>query len=150
MAEKKKKRSLLRLAGRGVLFLVLFGFIWTSSTLDVFLFNRGRYNRVIEQARALTSATPETVYFTGDWDSDLAPGAGTQNICARRLDDGALFVRILVKDNHRLGKWGYVYSEVPYNSAEEVERALDSHGCGEWTATGKIFGHWWDIENNLG
>ena len=138
------------MGAKGLLFVVAVVFVWNSSTLDVFLFNRGRYNGVLERARALTSATTDAVYFRGDWDSDLAPGAGIQNICARRLDDGALFVRILVRDNHRLGKWGYVYSEVPYDSAEEVERALDSHGCGEWTATGKIFGHWWDIENNLG
>ena len=138
------------MGAQGVLFLVAVVFVWNSSILDVFLFNRGRYNRVIERARALTTTTAETVYFPGDWEYDIAPMPGGDNICAQRLEDGALFVRILVRDNHRLGKWGYVYSEVPYNSAEEVERALDSHGCGEWTATGKIFGHWWDIENNLG
>ena len=150
MAEEKKKRSLLGRGAKGVLLLVVVVFVWNSSILDVFLFNRGRYNRVIERARVLTSATAETVYFPGDWEYDIAPMPGGDNICARRLEDGALFVRILVRDYHRMGKWGYVYSEVPADSARAVERDLDSYGCGEWTVTGKIFGSWWYIENNLG
>ncbi len=138
------------MGAQGVLFLVAGVFVWNSSILDVFLFNRGRYNRVIERARALTTTTAETVYFPGDWEYDIAPMPGGDNICAQRLEDGALFVRILVRDYHRMGKWGYVYSEVPQGSARTVEGDLDGYGCGEWTVMGRVLGSWWDIKNNLG
>jgi hypothetical protein len=51
---------------------------------------------------------------------DVSPTTGRSNICAARSKDDALFVRVLVWDNHHASKWGYVYSE------------------------------WWDIRNNLG
>ncbi len=131
--------------------LVLILVVMTSATVDLLL-NKGRYDRVVERARALTSDTTKSVYFQGDWDFDISPGPPPEapNICAGRSKDGTLFVRITVKDRHRLGKYGFVYSEFPYASAKEVERALDMHDCGEWRVTGSIGASWWEIKNNLG
>ena len=134
----------------GFFALILILLIVRSATFDLII-HQGRYQDVIEQARELTAETNDTVYFRGDWDFDLAPGnSAPPNICAKLLEDGTLFVRILVNERHRLGKSGLVYTENDDASSEDIESALDSHGCGEWTSTGNIWGSWWAIENNLG
>ena len=135
----------------GFFALILVLIIVRSSTFDLII-HHGRYQDVIERARELTAETHDTVYFRGDWDFDISPGPSPSlsNICARRLEDGTLFVRILVSDLHRLGKSGLVYTENDNASSENIERALDSHGCGEWSSKGSIWGPWWAIKNNLG
>ncbi len=134
---------------QGVVVVIVVFFIMTSSTFD-FLIHYGRYDDAIERARELTAETHETVHFLGDWDADIAPMPGASNVCARRLEDGTLFVRILVRDGHRLGKTGLVYTENDDATSQAVEMDLDSYGCGEWTSRGSIWGPWWAIENNLG
>ena len=135
----------------GFFALILVVIIVRSATFDLIIHN-GRYQDVIEQARELTAETHETVYFQGDWDFDISPGPSppVSNICAKRLEDGTLFVRILVSDLHRFGKSGLVYTENDDASSANIERALDSYGCGEWYSEGNIWGPWWAIENNLG
>ena len=126
--------------------------IWTIlmpvGLLDLTV-NGSRYNRVIEKARSLTKNTSDSVWFHGDWEHDRG-GFGAPNICARRTESGELFVRILVVDRHRLGKFGYVYSESSYASGNELERVIDFYDCGEWYFSGDLGGGWWAIENNLG
>lgn len=138
----------VRIVG-GLVSLIVVFLIVTSATFD-FMIHSGRYQSVVESARELTKETHDTVYFRGNWDFDMADMPGTNNICAKRLENGTLFVRILVKDGHRLGKSGLVYTESKNSSSKSIERSLDSHGCGEWTSKGKIWGSWWAIENNLG
>jgi len=133
----------------GLLTLILVLFVWTSSTVDL-LIHYARYENVVEKARKLTAETHDTIYFRGDWDFDVSGMPSRSNICAKRLEDGTLFVRILVQDRHRLGKSGLVYTEKDNASSENVERDLDTYGCGEWTSKGSIWGRWWAIENNLG
>ena len=133
----------------GFFALIVALFIVKSSTFDL-LIHCGRYQDVIERARELTAETHKTVYFRGDWDFDISPLSRPTNICAKRLEDGTLFVRILVKDRHRLGKSGLVYTENDDASSGDIEMALDSHGCGEWSSKGSIWGPWWAIKNNLG
>lgn len=135
----------------GFFAMVVVILIVTSSTFD-FMIHYGRYQDVIKQARTLTAETNDTIYFRGDWDVDVSPGPSpsVSNICARRLEDGTLFVRILVSDRHRLGKSGLVYTENDNASSEDIERALDSNDCGEWSSKGSIWGPWWVINNNLG
>jgi len=134
---------------KGFFVLILVFFVVTSSTFD-FLIHYDRYDDAVQRARELTAETHETVYFLGDWEADLAPIPGASNVCARRLEDGTLFVRILVRDGHRLGKKGLVYTENDNATSRDVEMDLDTHGCGEWTSKGSIWGPWWAIENNLG
>ena len=133
----------------GVFALIVVLLIVTSSTFDLMI-HHGRYRGVIKRARELTAETHDTVYFRGDWRHDISGVSGASNICARRLEDGTLFVRILVRDLHRLGKSGLVYAETGCASTGDVEIALDWHGCGEWSSKGSICGPWWAIENNLG
>ena len=133
----------------GLFTLIVLLLIVKSSTFD-FLIHHERYQDAIEEARKRTAETHETVYFRTDWEFDVAPMAGGQNICARRLEDGTLFVRILVRDFHRGGKLGLVYTEDDNATSSSIERALDSHGCGEWSSKGGLWGNWWAIENNLG
>ena len=133
----------------GFFSLILVIFIVTSSTFDLVIHHE-RYGEVIERARELTAKTTETVYFRGDWDFDISPVSRPSNVCAQRGQDGTLFVRILVRDLHRLGKLGLVYTENDSASARGIESALDGYGCGEWSSKGRIWGHWWAIENNLG
>jgi hypothetical protein len=103
----------------GIFALIAVIMIVTSTTFD-FMIHYGRYQDVIEQARTLTAETHDTVYFSGDWDFDVSPGPSppVTNICAKRLEDGTLFVRILVSDRHRLGKPGLVYAENDHASSE--------------------------------
>jgi hypothetical protein len=129
--------------------LIVTFFIVKSSTFDL-LIHCSRYQDVIERARKLTAETNKTVYFRGDWRFDISPMSRSSNICAKRLEDGTLFVRILVRDFHRAGKLGLVYTENHIASSREIEMALDSHGCGEWSSKGSLWGPWWAIENNLG
>ena len=147
---KRLLKWLKRLA-IGFFALILLLLIVTSSTFDLMI-HYGRYQDVVERARELTAETHKTVYFRGDWDYDISPGPSpsVSNICARRLEDGTLFVRILVSDLHRLGKSGLVYTENDDASSGDIEMALDSHGCGEWSSKGSIWGPWWAIKNNLG
>jgi hypothetical protein len=133
----------------GFFALILLLLIGTSSTFDLII-HYGRYQDVIEQARELTAKTNDTVYFRGDWDFDISPSSRPTNICAKRLEDGTLFVRILVNDRHRLGKSGLVYTENDDASSGDIEMATDSYNCGEWYSKGNIWGPWWAIENNLG
>jgi hypothetical protein len=135
----------------GFFALIVILLIVTSSTFDLMI-HYGRYQDVIEKARTLTAETNDTVRFAGDWDFDISPGPPppVSNICARRLEDGTLFVRILVRDLHRFGKSGLLYTENDNASSKSVEMALDSHGCGEWTSKGSIWGPWWALDNNLG
>ena len=139
----------LKRLGQGLLALIGVFFIVKSSTFD-FLIHHERYQDAIEEARERTAETHETVYFRTDWEFDVASMPGGQNICARRLEDGTLFVRILVRDFHRGGKLGLVYTEDANATSSSIERALDSHGCGEWSSKGGLWGSWWAIENNLG
>ena len=133
----------------GFFALIVGFFIVKSSTFDL-LIHSGRYEDAIERARELVAETDKTVYFRGDWRFDIAPMSRSSNICARRLEDGTLFVRILVRDFHRAGKLGLVYTEKAIASSRDLEMALDSHGCGEWSSKGHLWGRWWAIENNLG
>jgi len=129
--------------------LIIVLLIVTSTTFD-FMIHYGRYADVIDQARELTAKTDDTVYFNGNWSYDISGLNMGTNVCAKKLEDGTLFVRILVEDGHRLGKSGLVYTENDLASRRDVEMALDTYGCGEWTSTGGIWGSWWAIENNLG
>ena len=61
---------------------------------DTLAVQNARYDRVLKRARTLTSHTHETVYFRGDWNFDPAGLPEDNNICARRLQDGSMFVRI--------------------------------------------------------
>ena len=134
----------------GFFALILIVIILLSSTFD-FLIHYLRYSDVVNRARELTAETSETVFFAGDWDYDIAPGPSeVSNICARRHEDGSLFVRILVRDLHRLGKVGLVYTEKDYETDRDLERAIDMNNCGEWYSKGGFWGPWWAINNNLG
>ncbi|HBU47887.1 MAG TPA: hypothetical protein DEB46_06215 [Myxococcales bacterium] len=138
----------LLMVGFAVLLFVVWTFLFPVGRLDLTL-NGSRYERVVKKARILTEDTTEFVWFNGDWDHDVAGFKGT-NICAGRTERGELFVRILVIDRHRLGKYGYVYSEQAFATSQELVLALDFHGCGEWSVSGSLGGGWWAIKNNLG
>tara|TARA_B110000037_G_C16911420_1_gene420457 strand:- start:280 stop:723 length:444 start_codon:yes stop_codon:yes gene_type:complete len=129
--------------------LILLLLVVLSSTFDLMI-HYVRYHDVIKEARDLTNETEETVYFQGDWSFDVASSGSYSNICAKRLEDGTLFVRILVNDRHHAGKNGLLYIERGGVSSSDIELAMDWHGCGEWYSNGRIWGPWWAIENNLG
>ena len=109
-----------------------------------------RYQQVIEQARQQTIHTTETIYFKGNWVFDVAAMPGQTNVCARKLSDGSLFVRIVEVDRHHAGKFGFLYSEQSAKTPETLESDLDGYGCGEWDVTGHVLGNWWRVENRLG
>ena len=110
--------------------------------------NRKRYEQTVLDARQAVQTSTQTVYFRTKWNFGPARPEDT-NVCARVTKAGSLFVRILTRDNHHAGRYGYAYTDPPMTSRKQVSLALDEYGCGEWEQIEKINEHWWELESHL-
>ena len=141
-----KSKSHLKLIRNLVALFVILWLVGAHWYIDIYLYSRTSYQQVIEDARARTAVSNETVFFTGDWLFDPTAPPEATNICARRIGEDALFVRILTYDAQQAGKFGYVYAETSFDNDEELELQLDRIGCGQWSVSKSLLGNWWVIE----
>ena len=136
------------MVGSGVVLILFFSY----SVAHRYRVSTERYQEVIKEAQSRTNGTGDTVYFKSSWEHDVAPmpGLPRTNVCARKRDDGTLFVRIVEEDRHRAGKFGYIYDERENTSQPQLSSDLDHYGCGEWETFERLDGVWWRIESHLG
>jgi hypothetical protein len=131
-------------------FLLLSGLLAlvTQTACDDFSANRKRYEQTVLDARKAVQNNNQTVYFRTKWNFGHASPEET-NVCARMTKEGSLFMRILTRDNHHAGRYGYAYTDPPMTSRNQVNLALDEDGCGEWEHIMKINEFWWKLESHL-
>ena len=143
-----KPKSHLKLIRNLIALFVILWLVGAHWYVDIYLYSRSSYQQVIAEARARTADTTETLFFTGDWLFDPSAPPEATNICARRIGEDALFVRILTYDAQQAGKFGYLYSETSFESDQEIEAELERVGCGKWAVTKSLLGHWWVLEGS--
>ena len=131
-------------------FLLLSGILAlaTQTACDDFSTNQRRYEQTVRNARQAVQNQTRTVYLRTKWNFGPARPEDT-NVCARMTREGSLFVRILSRDNHHAGRYGYAYADPAMTSRKQVSRALDEYGCGEWEHIEKIDEYWWELASHL-